>query len=199
MLTLCDSPHAAHYTKSSLSHIHVNIAYCLNTMCTLVATLDLLTISYRSCAVFKIEALIWVSFRRALKSPPFSWKVGSNPRRQSKSIEMKYKTHIKLVHELYGPCVPVHCEELRINHSTPLLVVSMPYACWFLWWADYIEDFKWRLPFQFWKVAFWRVVLKEVYCEGPNHVWRALKTSILNTDRVFPTRAEDVLLRKSNH
>ena len=40
----------------------------------------------------------------------------------------------------------------------------MPYACWFLWLADYIEDFKWHLDFQF-GVAFWRVVLREVYLE----------------------------------
>ena len=75
---------------------------------------------------------------------------------------------------------PVQCEEIRINHLTLLLVVTMPYACWFLWRADYIEDFKWRLHFQF-GVALWRVVLREVYFEGSNRVWRALKTSILNT------------------
>jgi hypothetical protein len=28
-------------------------------------------------------------------------KVGSNPRRQSKNVETKYITHLKLVHELY--------------------------------------------------------------------------------------------------
>ena len=28
----------------------------------------------------------------------------SNPRHQSKNIEMKYKIHIKLVHESYGTC-----------------------------------------------------------------------------------------------
>ena len=50
--------------------------------------------------------------------------------------------------------------------------------------ADYIEDFKWRLHFEF-GVAFWRVVLREVYFESPSHVWRALKTSILNTDAVL--------------
>jgi hypothetical protein len=31
-------------------------------------------------------------------------RASSNPRRQSKNIEMKYKTHIKLVHELFGTC-----------------------------------------------------------------------------------------------
>ena len=30
---------------------------------------------------------------------------------------------------------PVQCEELRINHLTLLLVVTMSYACWFLWQA----------------------------------------------------------------
>ena len=44
---------------------------------------------------------------------------------------------------------PIQCEEVRINHLTPLLVRKMPYTCWFLWWANGIEDFKWRLHFQF--------------------------------------------------
>ena len=80
--------------------------------------------------VLKIRALIWVSFRRVLKFQPFFRSASSNPRRQSKNIKMRYKTHIKLVHEFYGTCIPVHCEELRINHLTPLLVVTMPYTCW---------------------------------------------------------------------
>ena len=45
---------------------------------------------------------------------------------------MKYKTHIKLVLELWY-MFSVQCEELRKNHLTPHLVVTMPYACWFLW------------------------------------------------------------------
>ena len=55
-------------------------------------------------AVFNIEALIWVLFLRLLKFQLFSWRVDSNPRCQSKSIEMEYKTHIKLVHDLYDIC-----------------------------------------------------------------------------------------------
>ena len=39
--------------------------------------------------------------------------------------------------------------------------------------------FKWRLHFQY-GVAFRRVLLGEVYFEGPNHIWRALNTSLLN-------------------
>ena len=81
---------------------------------------------------------------------------------------------------------PIQCEKLRIDHLTSLLVVTMSYACWFLWWGDYIEDFKWRLHFQF-GVAFWRVVLREVYFEGPNCVSRALKTLILDTAHRLPT------------
>ena len=46
----------------------------------------------------------------------------------------------------------IQCEELRLDHLTRLLVVTMPYdACWFLWRVDYIEDFKWCFG-----VAFWR-------------------------------------------
>ena len=76
------------------------------------------------------------------------------------------------------------CDELRINHLPLLLVVTVPYARWFLWRADYTEDFLWRLHFQY-GVACWRVVLREVYFEGPNRVWRALKTSILNIEVVY--------------
>ena len=61
---------------------------------------------------------------------------------------------------------PWQCNEIRINHLSPLLVVTMPYTCRFLWQANYIEDFKWRPRCQL-GVAFWRVVLREVI------VWRA--------------------------
>ena len=64
---------------------------------------------------------------------------------------------------------------------TSFLIVTMLYACCFLWWAYYIEDCKWCLHFQF-GIAFWRVIMREVYFEGPNHVWRALNTSILTTN-----------------
>ena len=48
------------------------------------------------------------------------------------------------------------------------------------WLTNYIEDFKWRLHFQF-GAAFWKVVIREVHFERPNRIWRALKTSIWNT------------------
>ena len=80
----------------------------------------------------------------------------------------------------------IQCEELRMKHPTPLHVVTMPYACLFLWQVDYIEDFKWCRHFQS-GVAFWRVVLKEVYFEGPNRVRRTLTTSsIYNITRGCP-------------
>ena len=59
----------------------------------------------------------------------------------------------------------VQCEKTRTNHLTPLLVVTTPYVCWFLWWENYIGDFKWHLHFQF-GVVFRKVVLREVYFEG---------------------------------
>ena len=68
---------------------------------------------------------------------------------------------------------PVQCEEIKINHLTLLLVGSCGGQ------INYIEDFKWRLHIQF-GVAFWRVVLREVYFEGPSRIWRAMKTSILH-------------------
>ena len=60
----------------------------------------------------------------------------------------------------------VQCEELRISHLTPFLLVTMPYACWLLWRAYYIENFKWHRHFQH-GVAFCKVVLREIF------IWRA--------------------------
>ena len=59
------------------------------------------------------------------------------------------------------------------------------YACWFLWRVNYIEVFKWCPHLQF-GVTFWRVVLREVYFEEPNCIWRALKGSILKTGYLPP-------------
>ena len=80
--------------------------------------------------------------------------------------------------------IPIQCEKLRINHLTLLLVVTMPYACWFLWRAEYIEDFRWRLHFAIWGCVL-KGCLREVCFEGPHRVWNALKTSILNIDRGY--------------
>ena len=52
--------------------------------------------------MFKIETLIWVL--KASQIVALQWKGWFKSRRQSRNIEMKYKTHIKLVHELYCTC-----------------------------------------------------------------------------------------------
>ena len=92
---------------------------------------------------------------------------------------MKYKTHIQFCAWIMLYIFLVQYGEFKVKHLILLLVVTMPYACWYLWRADYIEEFKWRLRFQF-GVAFWRVDLREVHYEGLNRIWRALKTSILD-------------------
>jgi hypothetical protein len=107
------------------------------------------------------------------------WRVGSNLRRQSKNIKMKIKKFIFNLCMNYMVHVSSQCEELELNHRTPLLVLIVPYACWFLWRTDHIEDFKWRLHLQF-GVAFWRLFWERYIFEGPNGVWRALKPSILS-------------------
>jgi hypothetical protein len=42
---------------------------------------------------------------------PSAKRVGSNPRRQFKNIEIKYKTRVKLVHELYDICFQYNVKE----------------------------------------------------------------------------------------
>ena len=99
-------------------------------------------IESRSLAeVFKIEALIWVSFWRVLKFQPSCWMDGSNPIHQSKNTEMRYKTHIKLVLELCG--IPVQCGKVRINHLTIHLMLVMIAKCL---WEGSSKAFP-RLPF----------------------------------------------------
>ena len=41
-------------------------------------------------SMFKIEALIWVSFWRAFKFQLFGWRVGLNPRHRFKNIETNF-------------------------------------------------------------------------------------------------------------
>jgi hypothetical protein len=56
-------------------------------------------------------------FERALKFQPFSWKVGSNPRRRSKNIEIEiqnsYLTRAWVIWYMF----PVRCEELENQPS----------------------------------------------------------------------------------
>ena len=123
--------------------------------------------------MFKIETLIWVLFWRALKFQCFSWRVES-----SKNIEMDTKLILSLcmnyrVHVFSTmwriknqPANSTSCS----NNALRLLVVV---ACRLYWGLQVMSSFS------IW-VALWRVVLKEVYFEGPSHICRALKTSILN-------------------
>jgi hypothetical protein len=100
-------------------------------------------------------------------------------KRQSKNIEIKCKTHIKVVHELHGTCSstmwriknqPSHSTSCSDNALRFLVLVADT-----LYWGLQVMS-----SFLSW-VMFGRALLREVYIEGPDHVWRALKTSILNT------------------
>jgi hypothetical protein len=93
-------------------------------------------------SIFEIETFIRVSIWRALKFRLFGWKSNSNSRRQSKNIEMKYKTHIKLVHELYSTCFeynvrwiktqPSNCTSYSDNALHLLVLVTCNFY-WELW------------------------------------------------------------------
>ena len=77
----------------------------------------------------KIEGIVWVelSFEGLVQIQDV------NPR----NVDMGYETHIKVCAWSIRYMFRVRCEGLRINHLTPLLVVTMPsYACWLLWRAD---------------------------------------------------------------
>ena len=53
--------------------------------------------------MLKIEALIWISFWRALKYQHCDWKAYLNLGHQW-IFPKKYKTHIKIMHDLHGTC-----------------------------------------------------------------------------------------------
>ena len=92
---------------------------------------------------------------------------------KSKTSIQEYRNEIQSSYEPRAWIIPytfmVQCEELRINHLTPFLVVTIPYACWFLWRANYIDNFKWCLHFQV-GVALERAILREAYYEGPKGI-----------------------------
>ena len=74
------------------------------------------------------------------------------------------------------------CKELRTTHLTPLLVMTVSYTCWLLWWGDCIEDFKWRLIFDLelrFERLFWESYILKDQITFEGH-WRL---SILNTAR----------------
>ena len=63
---------------------------------------------------------------------------------KSKTSIYKYrndKTHIKLVHELYGTCFQYNAKNLEPTIELHFCSDNAM-CCWFLWRADYIEDFK---------------------------------------------------------
>ena len=63
----------------------------------------------------------------------------------------------------------VQCEKVRTNHLPPLLVVTMPYACWFLWWVNILRTSRDVFIFNL-ELLFGRVVLREAYFEEPNRI-----------------------------
>jgi hypothetical protein len=61
-------------------------------------------------------------------------------------IQNSYRTCACIIWYMF----PVQCEDLRINHPTLILVLTMPYTCWFLCRAEYIENFKLTSSFSMW-------------------------------------------------
>ena len=108
---------------------------------------------------------------------------------KSKTPIQQYRTELQ---NWYWSCswiiwymFSIQCEELRINHLTPLLVVTVPYACWFLWRVDYTEDFKWCLHFNLglrFEGLFWEryIVKAQIMFEGhwKLHSWTLITTYV---------------------
>ena len=114
------------------------------------------------------QRFIWVSFWRALKFQPFSWRVGSNSRHQSKNIECNTKL-IQNSCMSYVVYVTSAMWDLKINHLTLLLVLTMPYTCWLLCWVEYIWGLQVMSSFSMWDCIlkgcfetciFWRAKLR---------------------------------------
>ena len=144
---------------------------------------------------------MWVSSWRALRFQPFNWKVGWNLRRQSKNIEMEYETHIKRVYELYGTCVPVQCEELRINHPTLLLVVLVLVAG-ILYWKLQVTSSFCNLGLHF-EGLFWERYISKGQIAFEGH-WRLQSWSLPTTTQSGPIisvggKVECATLRTTSH
>ena len=91
----------------------------------------------------------------------FSWIVSSNPRPQSKNIEMKYKNHIKLMHRIKNQSSnSTSCSDDALRLS--VLVVGR------LYWGLQVTSSFCNLGLRF-EGLFWK---RYIYSESPNRIWR---------------------------
>ena len=160
--------------------------------------------------MFQIEALIWVLFWRILKFQLFKWRADSNSRRQFKNIKRKYKTHIKLVHELYGtlhvcsimwkfknqPSISTSCNDNALRLL--VLVVRKLY-----WGFQVMSSFSiWGCVFKgcFERGIFWRAKLhlKGIedfnlkHCHLYSNVYVGLVAWVLNLSKMVGSQLKEV-------
>jgi hypothetical protein len=106
----------------------------------------------------------------------------SNPRRSSENIVMKLKNSYEIHAWIIQYTFLVQCEELKINHLTPLLVVTIPYAWWLLCVGRLFRGLQVTFSFSFWgcvlegcfeRCIFWRAKsrLKGIEDFNLEHWW----------------------------
>ena len=137
----------SHYTRGSVTTLQT-LEPCIFHACEGALGRPLghfLLASHDFMRCLRLKPLIRVSFWRALKFQPFNLRVGSNPRRQSKNLETKSKTHVKLVHEISGKCFQYNVKNKKSTTSCSDNALRLLV----LWRVDSIEDFKWRPHCQF--------------------------------------------------
>ena len=108
--------------------------------------------------MFKIEALIWVSFSGALTFQP-----KSSIQEHRNELPNSYQTCAWYTWYMF----PKQCEETKNQPSNSTSCSDNAHACWFLWCVHYIQDLKWRLHFQIgvaFEGLFWErnIILKGV-------------------------------------
>ena len=133
--------------------------------------------------LFKIEALIQVSFWKGSQILALQLKGWFNSIRQSKNIEMKYETYIEFVHELSMVHVSNPMWRVKNQPSNSTSCSDNALHLWVLvagrlYWGLQVTSYIFNLVCDL-KGCFERGIF-----EGPNRIWRALKASILNTDPI---------------
>ena len=159
----------------------------------------------RGAIVFKIEALVWVSFQRALKFQPFDRKVGSNPKTSIQERRNEIQNSYFICACIIRYMFPVQCEELKnqpsnfTSCSDNTLRLMVPLAGRLYWGLQVTSSFSiWGcvLKGYFERGIFWRVKSRLKGIEDFLQSW-TLPGRFLGRDRVkilvLPSRSACML------
>ena len=126
----------------------------------------------------------WLHCSRLKPSYEFYFESKTSIQEYRNEIQNSYWTRAWITWYMF----PVQCDEWRINHLSPLLVMTMPYIRWFLWQANYLRtssdvfilNLGLRFEGLFWERYIWK---GQIVFEGH---WRLQSWTLLGSCVIWP-------------